>query len=53
MYKVNISVLEALKKQLVQSNKTLSGLKPTPEITKVIKGNTKQIKLIQDEYNIN
>ena len=52
MYKVRIKHLEDVKKQLNANNKVLEGLKQTPVITKTIKGNKKQMKLIEEKYYI-
>ena len=52
MYKVQISVLEGLKKQLVANNKHLASHTKNPAITKLIKANEKQIKILKDEYYI-
>lgn len=53
-YKVTIPVLEGLKKQLEASNKALIKLTPVPrpDITKLIKANEKQIKILKDEFYI-
>jgi cell division protein FtsB len=54
-YKVQISVLEGLKKTLENNNKLLKGLQATPKsdkLSKQIKANEKQIKLLEDEYYI-
>lgn len=58
MYKTRIQHLEGFKKQLEASNKVLTsisdGLTATAKVsvTKQIKANEKQIKLIKDEYYI-
>jgi hypothetical protein len=52
MYKVKISVLEGLKKQLEANNKHLALHTPTPAIKKLISANEKQIKNLKDEYYI-
>jgi hypothetical protein len=52
MYKVKISVIEGLKKQLEANNKHLANHTKNPAITKLIKANDKQIKLLKDEYYI-
>jgi len=50
MYKVRVEDLKSFKKQLEESNKILSDLRKTPKITKQIKANEKQIRLIENEY---
>ena len=52
MYKLKISVLEGLKKQLEANNKHLANHTATPLIKKLINSNNKQIKMIQDEFYI-
>ena len=52
MYKVKIKHLEDVKKQLDANNKLLESLKSTPAIVKTIKGNKKQLLLIEEEYYI-
>lgn len=58
MYKVNISILEGLKKQLEANNKVLESFKGTPasyntaKANKLINANNKQIKLLKDEFYI-
>jgi len=52
MYKVKISVLEGLKKQLEANNKHLASHASTPAIKKLISANEKQIKILTDEYQI-
>lgn len=58
-YKVQISVLEGIKKTLENSNKVLLSFKSSPsktsldaKIDKQVKANDKQIKLIEDEFYI-
>lgn len=53
-YKVTSTILEGLKKQLEASNKALVRLTPVPkpEITKLIKANEKQIKILKDEFYV-
>jgi hypothetical protein len=51
--KLTHSHLEAIKKQLVASNKALVKLNPiNTAIGKLIKDNEKQIKILTDEYFI-
>jgi hypothetical protein len=52
MYKLSIQTLKDLKKQLEASNKALAIQAKTPAITKLIKNNEKQIKLLMDNYYI-
>ena len=52
MYKVWITELEALKKQLLANNKLISALPKTPYTSKVIRANNKQIKILTEEYYI-
>jgi hypothetical protein len=52
MYKVSISVLENIKKQLLESNRVLMTLKQSTDTVKTIKGNCEQIKLITEQYYI-
>ena len=42
--------LESVKKALVKTNKVLAGYEETPDITKLIKENEKQIKMLDDKY---
>lgn len=58
-YKVQISVLEGIKKTLENSNKVLAEVAAKSssngkedKIVKQIKANEKQIKLLEDEYYI-
>jgi len=53
MYKVKISVLDGLKKQLEANNKILASVTFTPAVAKAMKGNNSQIKLLVEEFYIN
>lgn len=50
MYKVQVDVLENIKKQLVESNKQLAGQASNPAVAKTIKANEKQIKILELNY---
>ena len=50
VYKVPYGQLDDIKKHLVKTNKALAKFVETPELKKIIKGNDKQIKFINDNY---
>jgi len=54
MYKVQVGVLENIKKQLVESNKQLEkyGNSVNTDVAKTIKANEKQIKILELNYFI-
>jgi len=52
MYKIKISKLETIQKNLKSNNKFLATLEQTPKIKKLIKDNQKQINELKDEFYI-
>lgn len=56
MYKVKMTDLEAIKKQLIANNKFLANhicaSTSSKDVNKMIKANEKQIKKLEDEYYI-